>query len=168
MSFPDAIALERTDDELPEGMGSSSIIRRLLLHGETLSADEAAELTGKTPGLLGAVMKMMEKWGFEFDRIDREDAQNGYKLRNPQHIPTERFEVESTEPKQRRRRRGELVHKNTMPADLMPPPQLDQELQVYLVFRDPADGSIKVGIRNGDQAWLARVEGHVEVNNLRM
>ena len=55
----------------------------------------------------------------------------------------------------------------TMSAELMPPPQLDQNLTVYMVYRDPLDGHVKLGIRNGDKAWLAVVEGHVSLEDLR-
>lgn len=55
----------------------------------------------------------------------------------------------------------------TMSAELMPPPQLDQNLTVYMVYRDPIDGHVKLGIRNGDKAWLAVVEGHVSLEDLR-
>lgn len=53
-----------------------------------------------------------------------------------------------------------------MPAvdGLTPVPHLDSGLVVYLTYRDPVDGSVKIGVRNGEESWLAVVEGHVDLN----
>jgi biotin operon repressor len=267
LPFLEAIQVERGYGTIPAGHDSPSArMRRLLLHGGTLTPTEASERAGGSKALLLAVMAIMKEWGFKFEAVDTPTGR-GHRLVNPDHVPTTRVK---RVPKPRARPRaaksdtkatasggllddittrpgskisqlvarlatgepvttkqvaeemgmdganlrkairmielaGWEVEKSGHPLaysvvgrskdgggkkggaglakratsspvpnvnrshddryEFAPPPmalpQLDQELEVYLVFRDPATRAVKVGVRNGSVSWLCTVDAHV-------
>lgn len=87
LTFPESVAIERTDEPLVDASASSRL-RRHLFRGETLSAEDAVRLVGGSNGLLGAASRLMEEWGFNFVKGVDEAGHTTLKLANPQHVPT--------------------------------------------------------------------------------
>lgn len=174
--FVDAVAVEKGYAPLPPEYDlPSGRIRRLLFHGTALSPAEAAEQTGGSDRLLYATVAAMKEWGFEFETVP---GPNGKRTRllNARHVPTEKkarvpkkpAAKKATPPKVRSREVEPAAPpkaqvESTMSGALADPvPALDQALTVYLIFRDPETGDIKLGLRDGGsgESWLCAVEGH--------
>lgn len=188
ISFQDAIAQERQDGELPGDFDTpSGRLRQALLHGHALTPNDAAELTGGSTGLLHAVVKNMKEWGFRFEKLKGPKG-NAYRLLNKAHIPRDRVRpnkptqgppprrttskalerAEQEREQQRARPTSGAIHQpnphmnGNTPEDREPTPSLDDNLEVYLVYRDRQTGDVKVGIHNREGlAWLCTVDGHV-------
>lgn len=149
-SFPEAVAFERSRKRLPAGASPTSRLRHAWLHGGVVKPADGAKFGG-TDALVYAARKVMIAWGFQFE---------DWRLVDPSFVPTERLEP-AYKKKKRKPRAKVPATTRRQPPPLERAPSLDQGLVVYLVARDPRDGELRVGIRNGTEAWLCRVEGHV-------
>lgn len=111
--FIEAIANEKSWETLHSDSPSAKL-RRMMFRGQTIWPKTAINI-GASKGLPGAVAANMQEWGFEFERIDSDDSGNkekGFKLKNPQHVPTERKRKEYTQPRQRHRHPEQPVDDN--------------------------------------------------------
>lgn len=103
LSFPKAVANERNLWEPLHDPGNiSAVLRRRLFHGDELYAEDGIK-AGGTNGVVGAMTRLMEEWGFEFEHVTNDEGKKGVKLKNPQHIPTEHHKRPDSGTRRRRR-----------------------------------------------------------------
>lgn len=171
-------------DGVPEGLRvidpkstRAALIKRLA-GGDVLTAKMVKEQHDTDPSMLRKVISAFEEAGYAIHR-DKIDGQRAFgvdlsvprktngststkkapkKQRTPQHA------VERTPIPTVPMASSPGVGGDWQPAvnGLTPVPQLDEGLVVFLTYRDD-DGDVRVGIRNGDERWLCRVEGHVDI-----
>lgn len=169
-------------DGIPEGIrvhnpmsGRAQIIKRLA-RGDLLTAKMVKEQHDVDATMLRKAIAAYFDAGYHIDRTKIDGAlAYGVDLSIPRRPQKAKKKQASRQPTRAVERAVPTVPMATSsgvggdwaPAvnGLTPVPHLDEGLVVFLTHRDD-DGAVMVGIRNGNERWLCRVEGHVDVNAL--
>lgn len=168
-------------DGIPEGIRvidpkstRAAIIKRLAA-GDLLTAKMIQEQHDTDPSMLRKAVSAFESAGYSIEKT-KIDGTVAYGVDMTVPRKTGRTATKQTRTPRPRQTTRDLVHAplptvpvapggDWMPAvnGITPVPHLDEGLVVFLTYRDE-DGDVRVGIRNGDQRWLCRVEGHVDLD----
>lgn len=137
----------------------------LLLDGEHLSGPQVREMFKCDPSNLRKAIASIEKAGYQVEKVAGTHPVK-YAVIGKAKKPRGKALARRDEPEivPISLPFGQQAPFGAVPA--VPSPQLDQILQVYLVFRDHKTGDVKVGVRNGTVSWLCAVEGHVNDEDL--
>jgi len=172
-------------DEIPDAaLGTMRLVRRWLFRGEALTKRDVDErIPGASHNLLGQVVAQLETLGYTIRRTDEvwtddegiEHTIERRRVTNPSYFPTtEAFASYREARTERARFRRRANHRAVVPAEPEPTPpatQHDTELPplpalgqnvsiVALALND--DGSVTMGLRNGQRRWLTTVTGSFE------
>ncbi len=164
-------------DQPDEQVTQETRIMRWLMRGEAFTGKELGERLGGSGTSLPRVGRFLEAIGFHVERA-REAAPDNpqarsvrYRITNPKHEPNERavdaaqqaalrqsmaVAVAEPEPKPELIPRSNGAHRE---VELMP--ALDEPLVVYALARND-DGTVTVGLRNGDRRFLTTLTGALE------
>jgi len=178
---------EERDDKIPDSeLGPTRIARRRFMRGVTLNARTFADEYHCSTSVITQVVFYMKVMGFRFEKTEGhlDGIRNvvvWYRLINPDHAPsTKQFRavaVATTKRKQKtaestttsqalvEAERSELPRRpddGSATVGSIPLPGLDQQLAVYAIARDLADGTITVGMANGSRTWLFKLVGTAE------